>query len=520
MIKLDSARATAYATIVFVVTTVLGYIFPGHAIITSGLLIAIFLTIFIRYAYSTIVAGALSIAVAMMYPLIHQYQTGLMIKSTENLFVIILLFSSTLLAWYIKSLLVHLQFDRTHMTSLFENATEGIVLTDGAGNIVLANPSAEQIFGYDSHELIGKPIEVLIPRKFFSHHKELRKEFYQNPSNRTMGSGRDLYAVRKNGSEFPVEVSLSYYRQNQEQYVIAFVVDITTRKEIEKSIQQKQKELELITQEIQHLNTQLEGKVEERTAILKDALEKLEQSQVELNEALKKEKQLNELKSRFVSMASHEFRTPLSTILSSATLVSKYPLTEDESKREKHIVRIKEAVNHMNELLEDFLSLGKLEENKIGFVPAIFSPREFLEEIIDEMQAQTKKGQKIELDYEGANSFYTDKRVLKVTLLNLLSNAIKFSGENLPISVVVSNKEEILRISVRDRGIGIPEEDIPYLFDTFFRSKNASNIQGTGLGLPIIKRYLQLLGGTIQINSRLNEGTEIQITICSDKESE
>ncbi|MBX3240251.1 MAG: PAS domain-containing sensor histidine kinase [Chitinophagaceae bacterium] len=398
------------------------------------------------------------------------------------------------------------------MTSLFENATEGILLTDGTGTIVLANPSAEQIFGYDSHELIGKPIETLIPVKF-SHHAELRKQFYKTPSNRTMGSGRDLYAVRKDRTEFPVEISLSHYRQDQEQYVIAFIVDITTRKDIEKNIQQKQRELESITQEIQQLNTQLEAKVEERTAILKDALEKLERSQVELNEALKKEKQLNELKSRFVSMASHEFRTPLSTILSSATLVSKYPLTEDEAKREKHISRIKDAVNHMNELLEDFLSLGKLEENRIGFAPAEFAPQNFFEEVVDEMRAQVKNGQTIEFDYEGEDSFFTDKRILKVTLLNLLSNAIKFSGEHRPIRLKVSNKNETLKILVKDSGIGIPEEDIPYLFDTFFRSKNASNIQGTGLGLPIIKRYLQLLDGSIQINSQLGKGTEVLITL-------
>lgn len=513
MFTLNSIRATLYAIIIFIVTTVLGYLFPGHAIITSGLLLAIFLTIFIRHAYSTIVAGALGIALAIIYPLIHQYQTGTMIKTTENLFIILLLFSATLLAWYIKSLLVHLQFDRTHMTSLFENATEGIILTDGNGTIVLANPSAEQIFGYDSHELIGQPIEVLIPRKFSSHHTALRKDFYATPSNRTMGSGRDLFAVRKNGSEFPVEVSLSHYRQDQEQYVIAFVVDITTRKDTERSIQQKQKELEAITQEVQLLNTQLEAKVLERTGILKEALEKLEQSQEELNEALKKEKQLNELKSRFVSMASHEFRTPLSTILSSATLVSKYPLVEDEPKREKHLSRIKDAVNHMNELLEDFLSLGKLEENKVGFVPADFAPKDFVEEIIDEMRVQAKDGQQIVFDYQGQDRFFTDKRVLKVTLLNLLSNAIKFSAENQVIRIQVNNRNDVLNISIKDQGIGIPEEDIPYLFDTFFRSKNASNIQGTGLGLPIIKRYLQLLHGTIQIRSVVEEGTEVLVSI-------
>ncbi|MBX3252838.1 MAG: PAS domain-containing sensor histidine kinase [Chitinophagaceae bacterium] len=399
------------------------------------------------------------------------------------------------------------------MTSLFENATEGIVLTNGKGNIILANPSAEQIFGYSSDELIGKEIEILIPKKVKPHHTELRSGYYKAPSNRTMGSGRDLYAVKKDGTEFPVEVSLSFYKQNDEQYVIAFVVDITTRKQTEHNIQQKQAELEAITSEIQLLNTQLEAKVEERTAILKEALEKLEQSQKELHDALNKEKELNELKSRFVSMASHEFRTPLSTILSSATLVSKYPLSEDNEKRMKHITRIKDAVDHMNELLEDFLSLGKLEENRVGFLPGAFSPFDFIEETVDEMKTQAKPGQEISFSFDGENEFVTDKRLLKNTLINLLSNALKFSGENKPVHLSASHHNNKLTITIRDSGIGIPPEDIPYLFDTFFRSRNASNIQGTGLGLPIIKRYLNLLQGSIDVESTLGKGTTFTIVL-------
>ncbi|MBX2922749.1 MAG: PAS domain-containing sensor histidine kinase [Chitinophagaceae bacterium] len=399
------------------------------------------------------------------------------------------------------------------MTSLFENATEGIILTDGKGSIVLANPSAEQIFGYSRDELTGKAIEILIPRKVHPHHTKLRTGYYKAPSNRTMGSGRDLYALRKDGSEFPVEVSLSHYKQNNEQYVIAFVVDITTRKQTEHNIQQKQAELEAITTEIQLLNTQLEAKVEERTAILKEALEKLEQSQKELHDALDKEKELNEMKSRFVSMASHEFRTPLSTILSSATLVSKYPLSEDNDKRMKHITRIKDAVDHMNELLEDFLSLGKLEENRVGFLPATFSPFDFIEETVDEMKTQAKPGQEISFSFDGENEFVTDKRLLKNTLINLLSNAIKFSGENKPVYLSASNRDSKLTITIQDSGIGIPPEDIPYLFDTFFRSKNASNIQGTGLGLPIIKRYLNLLQGSIEVQSTLGKGTTFTVVL-------
>ncbi len=183
-----------------------------------------------------------------------------------------------------------------------------------------------------------------------------------------MGSGRDLFGQKKGGENFPVEVSLSAYKQNSQQFVIAFIVDITQRKEIEKSMLQQQQQLEKVSNDIRKLNADLEAKVEERTAILKEALQRLEESQAELNEALDKERELNEIKSRFVSMASHEFRTPLSAVLSSASLLSKYTTSEEQDKRNRHIFRIKDSVKHLNDLLEDFLSLGKLNEGKLGAV--------------------------------------------------------------------------------------------------------------------------------------------------------
>lgn len=407
--------------------------------------------------------------------------------------------------------------DQVHMTSLFENATEGIILTNGKGNIVMTNPAAERMFEYKKDELTGSPIEILIPSKFASTHHHHRDGFYQNPSNRTMGIGRDLFGRKKDGTDLPVEVSLSHYEREGEMFVIAFIVNITQRKEIENNILLQKVELEKVTGKIRQLNADLEIKVEERTLILKEALQKLEQSQQELSEALDKERELNEIKSRFVSMASHEFRTPLTTVLSSASLLSKYTSTEDQDKRDKHIRRIKSSVNNLNDILEDFLSLGKLNEGKLIISSEQTDLKELLKDTLDEMKAILKKDQRIELDCIGDCIAQTDNKLLKNILLNLISNAIKFSGEGKIITIKAEVKNENTMVSVIDQGIGISDKDKEHLFSSFFRAANATNIQGTGLGLHIVKRYIDVLGGEVTIQSELNKGTTVNFTIPTNQ---
>ena len=401
---------------------------------------------------------------------------------------------------------------QAHMTSLFENATEGIILTNGQGHIVLANPAAEKMFGYTLNELTGQPVEVLIPGNFRPGHKALREGFHKHPSNRSMGAGRDLFALKKNGQEFPVEISLSHYKKDDELFVIAFIVDITLRKEIEKNLVKKQNELEKVTFEIRKLNTELEKKVDERTHILKEALEKLEQSQTELHEALDKEKHLNEIKSRFVSMASHEFRTPLSAVLSSAALLSKYTKEADQEKRNKHIDRIKDSVKHLNDILEDFLSLGKLDEGRISTDPSEFNLAEMITETLAEVKVVLKPGQKFNFKYEGEEKINADKKLLRNILINLISNAAKFSEEDSPIAITAKSDGEKNIITVADKGIGISQKDQEHLFTMFYRASNVTNIQGTGLGLHIVKRYLDLINGTVNLQSTLGKGTSITIT--------
>lgn len=510
MFKEKSLHVLLFCSIVTVGSAVLQYLNPGISIFDGGLIAAILLTIFLKedkYTRLFGIIGGILIVVASFYEPGDIARQQVIMQHGFSLAIVIM---TTVFVLYVKKLYRSIESEQRQVTALFEYATEGIILTDDKGNIVLSNPAASRLFDYDRDELLGKPVEILIPGRFHQKHDGYRKGFYQHPGNRTMGHGRDLFARKKDGREFPVEVSLSHYRQKDRMFVIAFVVDITQRKQTEKELVAQKAQLEKSTEDIRKLNMGLETKVEQRTLILREALQELERSQQELSEALSKEKELNEIKSRFVSMASHEFRTPLSTVLSSAALLARYTQTDEQEKRDKHIKRIKDSVKHLNTLLEDFLSLGKLEEGRIKAAPAPFALKEFLEEIVDEIKALTKEGQVIHCNCSGSNEVVTDKRLLKNILINLLSNAIKFSGEGSSIWLQVNNDPDgYLRLSVKDEGIGISEEDQQHLFSSFFRGGNAMNIEGTGLGLHIVKRYADLLKGTIRLDSMLGQGTTI-----------
>ena len=384
--------------------------------------------------------------------------------------------------------------------SVFNHVNEGILICNKDGEIILANPKCFQMFGYAPNELNGLKVEALVPKELEEKHVGYRAGYMKRPMKRPMGKNFILFGQRKDGQKFPVEISLSYYETPEGVYAIAFIIDITERHE-------QQEKIKKINEEMRLLNENLEKKVNERTLVLKEALHELENSKDELTNALETEKELNEMKSRFISMASHEFRTPLSTILSSVSLIQKYVEMEQADKSEKHIHRIKGAVNGLTEILNDFLSLGRLEEGKVRANLQTVEVKETLNDVISELQAIARPGQVINLDFKGNESFYIDKQMFRNIAINLLANAIKFSGENVSIEVTckVSENEMILRIN--DHGIGIPEEDQEHLFERFFRGKNASNIQGTGLGLNIVLKYLEMLNAKIDFQSELNVGT-------------
>lgn len=395
------------------------------------------------------------------------------------------------------------------------NSTIGIVITNSEGRIINFNPFAEKLFGYNREEIVGRLVEVLIPNNY-TRHKSYRESFIEHPSNRVMGAGRELFALRKDNTEFPVEISLSHYSVENKNYVIAFVIDISVRKTSEALVLRQKEKLETISAQVTRMNTELEKKVEDRTKMLKETFVELEKSQEELRNALEKERELGELKSRFVTMASHEFRTPLSTIQTSAYIVQQYTTAEDQEKRDKHLAKIQNAVQVLTFILEDFLSFEKLEEGHVQVNLQLMTQENISAEIdsaLDEMAPVLKKGQVFQFNHTPLTNIITDKKLLRNILLNLLTNAIKYSSEDTVITITSGVQKNQLKIAVSDQGIGIPEAEQKHLFERFFRATNASTIQGTGLGLHIVGRYLKLIKATIEMQSELNKGTTFTILL-------
>lgn len=385
------------------------------------------------------------------------------------------------------------------LEALFKYATEGIVVTNSRGELIKVNPAAERMFGYKEGELLGKRVEVLVPDRYMNRHEKHRDNFSGNPHARAMGAGFDLNGKRKDGSEFPVEISLSPYTFDGEKFVIGFVIDITLRKQAE--------------DRLKNYSVELEKQVENRTMIMSEAIAELEKTKEELHKALEKEKELNELKSRFVSMASHEFRTPLATVLSSLSLVAKYGEQGDKEKQNKHMARIKQSITNLTDILNDMLSISKLEEGGITVTRENFDIKSFIISLISEMRGICKPGQSLDYKHTGDDvNVNLDKKIVRHILFNLVSNAIKFSPENKPIEIESEIDGDRIRLRVKDHGIGISNDDQKHLFERFFRGENATNIQGTGLGLNIVAKYVEIMDGTIECHSELEKGTTFIIT--------
>ncbi|HZJ19268.1 MAG TPA: PAS domain-containing sensor histidine kinase [Pricia sp.] len=487
---------------------------------------------------------------------------------------------------------------------LSEGVSEGIIVVNTQQEIVATNTSAEEMFGYENDELLGKPLDTLIPQRYHKQHDHHVEHFIEKREKRQMGHGRDLHGIRKNGQEFPVEAGLNPFELYGSTYVMALIIDITERKIKEKELshwarifeeslneifvfdaetfkfinvnhearrnigfdmkelvtmtpvdikpefsQPKFKELiePLLKDEKEkikfetmhqrkdgssypvevHLQLSVIGDRHVFVAIILDITErrnyteKLERTVVErtkqLTEALAKEKELNELKTRFLSLVSHEFKTPLSSILTSITLLGKYTQTEQQEKRDKHVTTIRNKVKYLDTILNDFLSVERLDSGKVNYKVETFPLSKIVNEVVYDANMLLKSGQKIQYPDDIDDILIEfDEKTLKLVLSNLIHNAIKYSPEDSIINLVVAKNGEFLHLKVIDQGIGIPEAEQKHIFDRYFRAENALLTQGTGIGLNIAKQHLENLGASLEFSSEENKGSTFTVNLPSE----
>lgn len=385
------------------------------------------------------------------------------------------------------------------LRAIIENAIDGIITIDERGHVESINPSACKLFQCSSEEVIGNNIKMLMPEPYRGEHDGYIRRYQHTGEPHIIGIGREVTGLKKDGTTFPFRLAVSEVQFSGRKIYTGFIHDMTREKEAEEKLRE--------------YALHLEDEVEKRTQWLKNTVEALQEAKAEVSLSLEKEKELGQLKSRFVSMASHEFRTPLSAIQLSASLVEKYAQPFDNPNIAKHVKKIKNAVGNLTTILNDFLSLEKLEAGKVEPAFESFDLVKLSEEITEEMQMVAKENQNIIYQHTGtAGNVSLDANLLKNCILNLVSNAIKYSGENTFIEFNTELTDQECIVTIKDNGIGIPDTDQKHLFEAFFRAHNTGNIPGTGLGLNIVGRYVNLMNGKIDFKSDLNKGTTFILT--------
>jgi two-component system sensor kinase FixL len=385
------------------------------------------------------------------------------------------------------------------LKAIIDNAIDGVITINDKGVVESINPARCALFGYSPAEVIGNNISMLMPPPDKEQHDEYLARYQRTHDPHIIGIGRDVTGLRKNGSKFPFRLGVSEVQFLDRKIYTGFIHDTSHQREAEERLKEYAAHLEEL--------------VEERTLSLKKTVHALQQAKEEVSLSLEKEKELGQLKSRFVSMASHEFRTPLSAIQLSVSLIDKYAESFNSPNINKHVIKIKNAVGNLTTILNDFLSLEKLEAGKVEPALVDFDLVKLSEEITEEMQMVTKENQNIIYLHTGTASVVKlDPNLLKNCIFNLISNAIKYSGENTFIEFNTEINEEKCVITVKDNGIGIPDADQKSLFEAFFRAHNTGNIPGTGLGLNIVARYALLMNGKVDFKSVVNQGTLFTIS--------
>lgn len=387
--------------------------------------------------------------------------------------------------------------EREHMRfrELLEAAPDAIIEVDQEGRIVLLNKVTEQLFGYQREELLGQPVEVLIPRDVRAGHHKHRDEYWARPTTRPMGTGLKLEGQRKNGSCFPVEISLSPVQFEEGFRVSAIIRDVSERRRAE----------------------------EQLGAIQAAYAEELATKNRELEDRNEEVERANHLKSEFLSGMSHELRTPLHTIIGFTELLEEEiqgPLNEKQRRFIRHIHRDSQ---HLLALINDVLDLSKIESGRLELQREQFPLAEALEEAVSSIRPRgDAKSIQIEVISIDPMVIYADRLRFKQILYNLLSNAVKFTAEGGRVWVEVIRRGSFAEISVMDNGVGIPASAHDSVFDKFYQvgHRQAGVLEGTGLGLAITRRLVEEHGGTIHLESEPGKGSQFMFTISAVEEAQ
>jgi PAS domain S-box-containing protein len=361
---------------------------------------------------------------------------------------------------------------------LLESAPDAMVIVGAEGRIELVNRQTEQLFGYDRGELLGQPVEILIPEKFRPRHAAHRSGFIGDPKVRPMGAGLELFGVRRDGTEFPVEISLSPMETDQGRLVSAAIRDITERKRAE--------------------------------SIVLGALKR----ERELTESLR---ELDRIKSDFVATVSHELRTPLTNIIGTIEMLAEGDYGELNPMQRRTVDVLDRNSHRLLDLIKDLLDLNHIESGGLGLQRSATDLGELFERVESQV-VSLAANKRIVLRFDSSGDLghvVVDSHQVERALLNLVTNAIKFTPDEGTVSVRAERTGDRLRFVVSDTGMGIPENEQPHLFTRFFRSSIATEnaIPGTGLGLVIVKHIVEGHGGTISVASKVGEGTTVTVSL-------
>jgi len=418
-----------------------------------------------------------------------------------------------------------LKEDALRLRTLIEMASDGIITIDHQGYIESVNSAASQLFGYTSEEMVGQKVNILMTKTDREQHDQYLQRYQHTKQASIIGIGREVIGQKKDGNTFPLRLAVSEVKLNGKVIYTGILHDLSEQKKAQSKIIQLNADLEQkVLTRTEELGNTLEKMLSANEALhtemghRKEVEQKLRKREEELETALNKERELNELKSRFVSMASHEFKTPLSTVLSSVELIEMYQTQSQQPKREKHIKKIKAAIRQLTDILNDFLSLSQLEQGKIKLAKKWIDTNAIIATSVEASEGQFKPGQEVELKIANQpQKIYGDPKMLQHVLMNLLYNAAKYSEAGQLITMETGQKANKNFIAVIDRGIGIPPSDQVHLFTRFFRARNVENIQGTGLGLNIVQHYMDLLGGEVTFKSKEGQGSTFTIWLPTNE---